>query len=188
MIWLEDDMRYHNHTPLEWGGCFCPLHVAAFNKRAGTNVAWPQIMEKVLRPGEPHPWRGIWLDMWQETLLELIDECRRAVEQRGARLGLMSSSPDSHAMEGRRWDDWWRALAGDAPPIHRPNFCGYTDAVAPTLAQSTSRLDQTRGVMERGKRGLKTGTFSGPTRPRMFESAGCRSGLLIQTRRQRLLR
>lgn len=28
VIWIDDDVRYHNHDPLEWGGCFCPLHVA----------------------------------------------------------------------------------------------------------------------------------------------------------------
>ena len=144
VIWLEDDMRFHNHTPLEWGGCFCPLHVAAFNERAGTDVTWPQIMTNVLQAGAPHPWRDVWFDTWQEPLLELIAQCRQAIEQHGARLGLMSSSPDSHAMEGRRWPDWWKALAGDAAPVHRPAFCGYTDVPAPLLAQSIARLDQNR--------------------------------------------
>jgi hypothetical protein len=26
-IWVEDDFRLHNHLPLEWGGCFCDLHI-----------------------------------------------------------------------------------------------------------------------------------------------------------------
>ena len=26
--WLEDDFRLHNHSPLEWGGCFCEKHIA----------------------------------------------------------------------------------------------------------------------------------------------------------------
>ena len=25
VVWIDDDIRYHNHTPLDWGGCFCPL-------------------------------------------------------------------------------------------------------------------------------------------------------------------
>jgi len=150
VIWLEDDIRYHNHGPLDWGGCFCPLHVAAFNERAGTDMTWPQIMKKVLQAGGPHPWRGIWLDMWQETLLELIDECRRAIEPLGASLGLMSSHADAHAMEGRRWQDWWKALAGDAPPIHRPHFGTYFDSIAPALAGFIARMDQNRRLEPAG--------------------------------------
>ena len=28
IIWIDDDIRLHNHAPLDWGGCFCPLHLA----------------------------------------------------------------------------------------------------------------------------------------------------------------
>jgi hypothetical protein len=27
ILWVEDDFRLHNHGPLEWGGCFCALHM-----------------------------------------------------------------------------------------------------------------------------------------------------------------
>ena len=58
VVWIDDDIRYHNHGPLEWGGCFCPLHVAAFNRRNGTNASREEIVRACLASGPPHPWRA----------------------------------------------------------------------------------------------------------------------------------
>ena len=69
------------------------------------------------------------MDMGEATHLRMIGEWREIVEARGARLGLMSSAPESHAAEGRNWDDWWRAFSGDKPPIHRPHFWAYSDTL-----------------------------------------------------------
>lgn len=150
VIWIEDDIRYHNHDPLHWGGCFCPLHVAAFNKRMGTSATREEIVANCLAPGQPHPWRAAWMDMWQDTLLERIDTWRRIAESGGARLGLMSSAMEQHAAEGRRWQDWWRALAGDLPPIHRPHFWGYGDVMGRQLPAFLYMLDQNRRVQPEG--------------------------------------
>ena len=35
MIWVDDDFRLHNHSPLQWGGCFCELHMREYSRRAG---------------------------------------------------------------------------------------------------------------------------------------------------------
>ena len=83
VVWIDDDIRYHNHAPLEWGGCFCPLHVAEFNRRAGTQATREEIVRACLAPGAPHPWRAIWLDMWQETLLAFLDACRETLAAGG---------------------------------------------------------------------------------------------------------
>jgi len=146
VIWIDDDIRYHNHAPLEWGGCFCPLHVAEFNRRAGTNASRADIVAACLKPGEPHPWRALWFDMWEENHLQMLAEWRRIVEAEGCRLGLMSSDVEAHAAEGRRWADWWRAFGGDRPPVHRPHFWGYGDMPGPALLQSIALLDQNRSV------------------------------------------
>ena len=45
VIWLDDDMRLANHAPLDWGGCWCPLHVAEFNRRAGASASLQEIVE-----------------------------------------------------------------------------------------------------------------------------------------------
>lgn len=150
-IWLDDDIRLHNHgVRLGWGGCFCPLHVAEFNRRAGTRATREEIVARCLEPGAPHPWRAIWLDMWEDTQLQMVGEFRRIVEDGGSRLGLMSSEMGAHASEGRRWQNWWAALAGDGRPIHRPHFWGYGDTMPVMLPDGIARLDQNRMIQPAG--------------------------------------
>jgi hypothetical protein len=146
VIWLEDDVRFANHAPLDWGGCFCPLHVAEFNRRAGVEASREQIVRNILCPGLPHPWRKIWLDMWDETQTGLASTWREVAGRYGAKLGLMSSGPEMHAMEGRHWQRWWQALSGDTPPIHRPHFTGYGDALGHALPGAIVMLDLNRSI------------------------------------------
>ncbi|MEW6287580.1 MAG: hypothetical protein AB1509_15260 [Chloroflexota bacterium] len=146
VVWIDDDIRYHNHAPLDWGGCFCPLHVAEFNHRAGTNASREEIVRACLAPGEPHPWREIWFDMWQDTQLEFLAKCRTVLEAGGARMGLMSSLMEAHAAEGRRWADWWKTFGGDKAPVHRPHFWGYSDAPGSHLIFGIAHLDQNRSI------------------------------------------
>jgi len=61
IIWIDDDIRLHNHMPLQWGGCFCPLHIAEFNRRTGLQVSREDIATNCTAPGPPHPWREQWL-------------------------------------------------------------------------------------------------------------------------------
>lgn len=146
VVWIDDDIRYHNHAPLQWGGCFCPLHVAEFNRRIGGNATRDEIVRACLAPGEPHPWRELWMDMWQETLLEFLARCRAILEASGTKMGLMSSLMEAHSAEGRRWMDWWKTFGGEHAPIHRPHFWGYSDALGPHLINGIIRLDQNRSI------------------------------------------
>ena len=145
VIWIEDDYRYHNHEPLDWGGCFCDLHVAEFNRLARAHAKRDEIVRAVLQPGQPHPWRQIWLDLWQDNALDLLAQWRDVTQAHGTQLGLMSSGIEPHTIEGRRWRQWWTALAGDKPPIHRPHFWSYGDTGGKAaLAESIAVLDQNR--------------------------------------------
>jgi hypothetical protein len=146
VVWIDDDIRYHNHAPLDWGGCFCPRHVAEFNRRAGTNASREDIVRACLAPGEPHPWRAIWFDMWQDTQLEFLAKCRTVIEAGGARMGLMSSLMEAHTAEGRRWADWWKTFSGEKAPVHRPHFWGYSDAPGSHLLFGIAHLDQNRSI------------------------------------------
>ena len=56
VIWIEDDIRTFNHLPVRYG-CFCDRHLAAFAKRIGKEVCRKDLVDAILRPGEPHPWR-----------------------------------------------------------------------------------------------------------------------------------
>jgi hypothetical protein len=142
VIWIDDDIRYHNHEPLDWGGCWCPLHLAEFNRRTGLNATREDIVRNVVRSGEPHPWRETWLDLWDELQCELIASWRDIAEAAGTRLGLMSSNPETHAMEGRRWDRWWSALAQAQPNTHRPHFWGYSAEHSEVLVYGISMLQE----------------------------------------------
>jgi hypothetical protein len=150
VIWIDDDIRYHNHHPLDWGGCFCPLHIKAFNDRAGTHTIREEIVQACLQPGEVHPWRSLWMDTWQETQLQFLEKCRHIIEAGGARMGLMSSLIEAHSAEGRRWKDWWKTFGGEKPPIHRPHFWGYSDAPGSHLLFGIAALDQNRRIEPEG--------------------------------------
>jgi hypothetical protein len=146
VIWIDDDIRFHNHGPLDWGGCFCPLHVAEFNRRYGLQATRAAIVANCTAPGEPHPWRAMWMDMWDDTQLALITNWRNIVEAEGCRLGLMSSEMGQHAAEGRYWERWWQAFGGDQPPVHRPHFWGYGECAGADLPEFIMRLDQNRSI------------------------------------------
>ena len=159
VVWIDDDIRYHNHEPLEWGGCFCDQHVAAFNQRAGTQATRAEIVAACLAPGQPHPWRAIWMDLWQESLLAFLEKCRLTLEAGGTRMGLMSSSMESHGAEGRRWEDWQRVFRGGQSFIHRPHFWTYSDAGSVMLAHGLAALDQNRCIQDDS---LQAGVETGP--------------------------
>ena len=142
VVWVDDDIRYHNHEPLDWGGCWCPLHVEAFNRHTGISATRETIIANVLQPGPPHPWRKRWFEMWDMLHCDLIATWRDIVEAEGTRFGLMSSNVEIHSAEGRNWDRWWQALATKLPPVHRPHFWGYSEAQGPILIYGLGMMQQ----------------------------------------------
>ena len=130
ILWVEDDFRFHNHAPLVWGGCFCEAHMALYAELAGHPVSREDFIRGVLRPGKPHPYRKIWLDVCRRTLVEVAAKLERAVHAVSpeTRLGLMSSLPQVHAAEGRDWHGLLRAFAGEAcPPVDRIHLPAYAE-------------------------------------------------------------
>ena len=79
ILWVEDDFRLHNHEPLAWGGCFCDEHMKLYSARAGKPLTREEFLAGVLRPGEPHPYRKIWLDVSRETMLSAAGAIGQAV-------------------------------------------------------------------------------------------------------------
>ena len=126
ILWVEDDFRLHNHAPLVWGGCFCEEHMRLYSERAGKALTREEFLRGVLRPGPPHPYRKIWLDVSRETMLSAARAIGQAVRQASAttKVGLMSSVPHVHAAEGRDWHALLRALAAGQPPLDRNHLPG----------------------------------------------------------------
>lgn len=142
VIWIEDDWRLHNHGPeLAWGGCFCAEHVRRFSEMVGQPVKRAQIIEAILRPGPPHPWRKLWFELSRDTLLEPLHAVRRAVEAAhpGTRLGLMSSRPDQHSIEGRDWPAMQQAVGNDPEFLSRPHMEPYTEERALRITPAVTR-------------------------------------------------
>lgn len=128
-LWVEDDFRYHNHPPLEWGGCFCDEHLAEFSRRAGRTLSREEFVAGLLAPGDPHPFRRIWLETAREALETAADAIRQAVHAVSpqTRLGLMTSVPAVHAAEGRRWIPLLRALSAPHPAAVRIHLPAYSE-------------------------------------------------------------
>ncbi|MEM3490318.1 MAG: hypothetical protein QXO75_11790, partial [Nitrososphaerota archaeon] len=130
MIWIEDDFRFHNHEPLIWGGCFCELHMKEFSKRVGKNLSREEFVEGILKPGEPHLYRKIWLDTCRETMTELAKLISDAVHNVSpeTHIGLMSSDPTVHCIEGRDWGRILNNLSGKITlPANRPHLPSYIE-------------------------------------------------------------
>lgn len=129
MLWVEDDFRLHNHAPLVWGGCFCDAHMEVYSQRAGRKLDRRDFARAILQPGEPHPYRKIWLDVARETMAELAERIGGAVRRVSpdTGVGLMSSTPWVHCAEGRDWRGVARGLSGGGPFIHRIHLPAYTE-------------------------------------------------------------
>lgn len=135
MLWVEDDFRLHNHDPLVWGGCFCEEHMKLYSQQAIayglTNypLTREEFVAGVLKAGEVHPYRKIWLDISRQAMVEnaeLIGKAVHAVSP-NIRIGLMSSAPHIHAAEGRDWHGILKGLGGEMPPVNRIHLPGYVE-------------------------------------------------------------
>lgn len=145
MVWVEDDFRLHNHAPLQWGGCFCPLHMKQFSQRAGLELSREQFVAGLLQPGEPHPYRKIWLDTARESMASLAEKIGQAVHavSPDTRVGLMSSSPTVHCSEARNWEAILHGLAGDSVPmVLRPHLPAYQGSAGQNYLMGFSDVTQ----------------------------------------------
>jgi hypothetical protein len=130
ILWVEDDIRTFNHAPVEYG-CFCRQHMIAFSERVGQAVTREMLVEAMLRPGEPHPWRGEYMTMQGELMVSVLARLEKAVHAVSpeTRLGLMTSDPEDHALEGRMWAHLGRALEGPHDLVARPCMACYNEVL-----------------------------------------------------------
>lgn len=149
IIWVDDDFRLHNHSPLQWGGCFCELHLQEYSRRAGRAVKREEFVQGVLQPGAPHPFRRIWLDTSRETMVDLARMLGQAVRRVApeTQVGLMSSSPAVHCVEGRDWERVLRGLSAGQAPVNRPHLPSYVEATGPDYLWNFSRISRLSAAM-----------------------------------------
>ena len=149
IIWVDDDFRLHNHSPLQWGGCFCELHLQEYSRRAERPVKREEFVQGVLQPGAPHPFRRIWLDTSRETMVDLARMLGQAVRRVApeTQVGLMSSSPAVHCVEGRDWEGVLRGFSAGQAPVNRPHLPSYVEATGPEYLWNFSRISRLSAAM-----------------------------------------
>ena len=151
VIWVEDDIRTFNHAPVLYG-CFCPEHLKRFSERVGRSVTREELSEAIFRSGVPHPWRAEYLAMQCEAMTELagrIGAWVHAVSPETC-MGLMSSGPRNHCIEGRDWEAFATALADGRPLYSRPPFGIYNEFSLQDEYHSQDSIKLTRFVMPKG--------------------------------------
>ncbi len=153
VIWIEDDFRFHNHAPLDWGGGFEPAVLARFSRAVGRKVSRAAALKAILKAGRPHPWRKIWMANWRALHLEVARGLASAVSRNmpgETRLGLMSSHPAVHSVEGRRWLRLFAALSIKGQVAHRPHYAPYGEAAGREKPYSSMMLDLQRQLRPPG--------------------------------------
>lgn len=147
VIWIEDDFRYHNHAPLKWGGGFEPEIIDRFAQKVGCKCTREEVVKNILKSGKAHPWRAKWMETWREIHLEVANGLAKAVAQNTpceTKIGLMSSHPSIHSIEGRDWQKLFNAFTINAQVAHRPNFAGYSETPGKNKDYSIMMLDVQR--------------------------------------------
>lgn len=155
IIWVDDDFRMHNHGSTAGSPdyyCYCDLHLNAFAERAGRRYTREDILQEITKPGDPSPLRKEWLDFLGDTMVDTADWLRSNVHSVSpqTRLALMTSSPEVHSAEGRKWKPMLEALCKPYTPMTRP-MCGiYTGTTVPvkSFACTYNYMHQSMAILE----------------------------------------
>jgi hypothetical protein len=117
-VWIEDDFRLTNHSPLFFGGCFCDKHMELYRKelgiKDGAEVSPAEFARAILSKGEPSKERRAYLSVSRRVMNETAAAISSALPA-DTNLGLMTSSPQVYMIEGRRQKELFEALGGGRP-------------------------------------------------------------------------
>lgn len=118
LILLDDDFRVNYHMPGVDLGCFCPDHIARFNRENGTDYTRQELAELVYEGKDDT--RAKFLKMAGDTLLELASAIEQAVHKvsPNTRLGL-ATAMIHYSSEGYDIRQLAKTLAGNTRPYLR---------------------------------------------------------------------
>lgn len=128
-LWLEDDFRHYNHTPLRLA-CFCDRHMALYAKEMGAEESRSEFVTNLLATGAPTPERNAYLTVARREMIHVAQRIEMAVHAVSpeTKVALMTSFPDWHAVEGRDWPGLLDALAGTKHErVARPHLPAYNE-------------------------------------------------------------
>ncbi|MQS75427.1 hypothetical protein [Companilactobacillus halodurans] len=127
-LWLEDDFRHYKNAPFALG-CFCEDHMKRYNDALGTNLSRQEFVDLMFKGGE-NKYRNAYLKVAREEILQVAHLIEQRVHEVSPEttLGLMSSWPEVHALEGRDWQKLLDELSGpDTPAVSRPHLPAYNE-------------------------------------------------------------
>lgn len=152
IIWIDDDLRYHNHgTPIfstlegkPWYMdfyCFCDKHIARFNQEQSSAYTRESLLEEMLKDASV---RNAYLKFLGTTMNETASWIEKAIHEvsPNTKVALMTGWADAHAAEGREWANLLPALCGEYTPITRPHFGPYQEQVPMDFVNCYRYLDQ----------------------------------------------
>ena len=128
-LWLEDDFRHYNHTPLKLM-CFCPYHMKIYQEKLGKKESRAEFVKHMFKPGKPTLERKVYLDQARKEMIETEHLIEKAVHKVSPETDLaqMTSFPDWHAIEGRDWAGLFDAQRGENHPrVARPHLPAYNE-------------------------------------------------------------
>lgn len=128
-LWLEDDFRHYNHTPLKLA-CFCDRHMKIYQEKLGLLISRGAFVKEVLQSGQPTEARHVYLATARQEMIDTVSQIEQAVHavSRETNLALMTSFPNWHAMEGRDWLTLFDNLVGAGHPrVARPHLPAYNE-------------------------------------------------------------
>ena len=153
-LWVDDDFRYYNHGRIN-PGCFCERHMREFARRAGrARVSREELVAAILRPGEPHPWRKIWINLLDDSLGRAARIINRAVRAKSPRTetALMVTAPFLLVREGRDLKALLHKLCAPHAPVIRMPTCAYAEGSARDYYPMDEGLKRFRPLLAPGTR------------------------------------
>lgn len=128
-LWVEDDFRLHNHGALHWGGCFCKEHMKLYCALLGKTVDVKTFTRGMATNAEVGAYRRAYYEVNRREMRALSEYFGNSLRKRfpKMKIGLMSSDPKLHSIEGRDWKGVLCGLGGDTPidRIHLPMYRQY---------------------------------------------------------------
>lgn len=150
IIWLEDDFRMHNHAPLHWGGCFCEKHMELYAEYIGHSVSREEMVQGMADGRENNAYRLAYYDVTRKVMRELAEYIGKGLHEivPEQKIGLMTSDPKMHSVEGRDWCGVLYGLSGGQEPIGRIHLPAYRQCCAQDYCWSYNDISmQTRALI-----------------------------------------
>ena len=132
-IFIEDDFTLSNHGGLNaMKGCFCPLHMKAYEKKVGRAYSPKEVAEMFRRPTKANePLRQAWADISRESLVGFAAAVRREIDKVAPETRVCQCQSGFVDIDGDSTEAVARAWAGRNRPLSRLFGAGYWDENPP---------------------------------------------------------